>query len=277
MNLPYRLLAVDLDGTMLSSRNTLSEGNCRALNRACAAGVFVVPTTGRLYAGLPKELERIPGIRYCICSNGAVLYDKQTHTVLQRLCMPAQAAADALSLLVSHGGCADVYLDGHAYTSAERYRNPLAHHVQPEHLETFLRSRTPVEDLLTFVREKDQPVEKLFSIFEDPAERQRCWDILTKDPRFMVTTSHRSVIEVNDRRATKGEGLRVLSVLLHIPQAAVMAAGDGLNDLSMIEWAGLGVAMENAEPAVKKQADVITAPCDEDGLAKAIDRWIFSN
>ena len=91
----------------------------------------------------------------------------------------------------------------------------------------------------------------------------------------MVTTSFYNVVEVNDRRATKGEGLRVLSSLLSIPQEAVMAVGDGLNDFSMIEWAGLGVAMENAEPAVKAQADAVTSLCDDDGLAKAINHWIF--
>ncbi len=273
--LPYRILAIDMDGTTLNSHNTLSSRNRNALIRAIGAGVFVVPATGRLYSGLPPELEEVPGIRYYLCSNGAVVYDKADCRVLHQILMPPETAVWALRVITAHGGMVDVYLNGRAYTSRKRYAHPLQYGVQPDHVETFRRSRTPVADLADFLEKQKEPVEKLFSIFQNMQARSRCWDILTADNRLAVTTSFETVIEVTDREATKGGGLRALAAHLQVPQTEVMAVGDGHNDLSMLEWAGLGVAMGNAAALVRSRADVITGNCDDDGLAQAIDRWIF--
>lgn len=273
--LPYRILAIDMDGTALNSSNTLSPANRRALARATAAGVAVVPATGRLYAGLPGELDAVPGIRYFLCSNGAVVYDRPAHRILHQVLLPSALAVSALHLLAAHGGMADVYMEGRAYTSRERYENPLACGVLPGHVGTFLHSRTPVEDLAGFVAGHGRPVEKIFSIFHDMCARAACWDRLTADTRLAVTTSYANAIEITDRAATKGGGLRALSAYLHVPQAQIMAVGDGHNDIPMLDWAGLGVAMGNAAGSVKNHADALTGGCDADGLAQAIDRWIL--
>lgn len=273
--LPYRMLAIDMDGTTLNRHNTLSPRNRDALIRAVDAGVFVVPATGRLYSGLPPELEDVPGIRYYLCSNGAVVYDKADHRILHQVLMRPETAVWALRIITAHGGMADLYLNGRAYTSHKRYAHPLQYGVQPNHVETFRRSRTPVADLADFLEKQKEPVEKVFSIFQDMQARARCWDILTANDHLAVTTSFETVIEVTDREATKGGGLRALAAYLEVPRAEVMAVGDGCNDLSMLDWAGLGVAMGNAVALVQSRADVTTGSCDDDGLAQAVDRWIF--
>ena len=93
---------------------------------------------------------------------------------------------------------------------------------------------------------------------------------------MVVTSSARHNIELNAPAANKGAALRALAEALEIPRERVMAVGDGLNDRTLLEAAGLAVAMGNAHPAIKAIADYVTDDCDHDGAAKAIERFCLS-
>ena len=92
---------------------------------------------------------------------------------------------------------------------------------------------------------------------------------------LILTSSYENNIEINSADATKGKALRYLCQHLGFTSEQAISFGDGTNDLSMIQEAGIGVAMENAEDVVKASADYITASCDEDGVALAIEKFIF--
>ena len=92
-------------------------------------------------------------------------------------------------------------------------------------------------------------------------------------PDIAVTTSVPDNVELNHIDAHKGAALRQLADYLGVPMSATMACGDGLNDVTMLRDAGLGVAMANACPEAKAAADVFTLSCDEDGVARAIERF----
>lgn len=271
-----RLLAIDMDGTALNTRNALTEPTRRALQAAIDAGVCVVPATGRQFHGLPPELGKLRGLRYFLCSNGAVVYDRQQGRTLHRALLPKAKALSALYLLLPASLSVDVYLQGRAFATAAAYADPLAHGVRRAQLATYRACRTPKRDLCAFVRDSGQNPEKLFAIFDDMPARKRCWDALAADPALDVTCSFPEGLELCSCAATKGRGLSALAGALGVPQSSVMAVGDGLNDLSMLDWAGLSVAMGNAPGAVKAHARALTAPCDEDGLALAVRRYILA-
>lgn len=271
-----QLLAIDMDGTTLNSQNTLSPANQETLQRAVNAGVLVVPATGRQFSGLPPELEKVNGIRYYLCSNGAVVFDRQEQKILHSDLMSTEQALLAYSE-ISHwkSSSSDVYIDGKAYTTASRYKDPLAFGVGALHLETYLASRIPVDSLPDFIQQNQLHPEKIFSAFADLAELKTCWNALCAQPEFAVTSSMPNAIEVTNVSATKGGGLKALANILSIPREAVMAVGDGLNDLTMLDWAGVSIAMGNADKTVQQHAHYITATCDEDGLAKAVNHFLF--
>ncbi|MBQ3760312.1 MAG: HAD hydrolase family protein, partial [Synergistaceae bacterium] len=94
-------------------------------------------------------------------------------------------------------------------------------------------------------------------------------------PKLLFTSSVPNNIEINDTKANKGGGLKFLAEYLGIPMSETLAFGDGLNDITMIEAAGIGVAMENAVDEVKAAADYVTLDCNNDGVAEGIKRFCF--
>lgn len=272
-----QLLAIDMDGTTLNSQNTLSPINQKALQKAVNAGILVVPATGRQFSGLPPELEKLSGIRYYLCSNGAVVYDRQEQKILHSDLMETEQALRAYrEISLCKSASSDIYIDGKAYTNSIRYAHPIDYGVDARHLDTFLASRSPLENLPDFIEHNQLRPEKIFSIFKDTEEWQSCWNTLCTWPEIAVTNSISNAIEVTNVTATKGSGLQALAKILQIPQEAVMAVGDGLNDVTMLDWAGVSVAMGNAENDVRQHAEFITDTCDNDGLAKATLRFCFS-
>jgi len=133
--------------------------------------------------------------------------------------------------------------------------------------------RTPIDELKAYLREQNRGVQKLQLFTPDDAlRRQLLKDLTERFGTLSVSTSMPCNIEINDAHANKGEAIASLTAYLGLPMAATMAIGDGLNDRSMIRMAGLGVAMANACPEILAIADEITASCDEDGAALAIER-----
>ena len=133
--------------------------------------------------------------------------------------------------------------------------------------------RTPIDELKAYLREQNRGVQKLQLFTPDDAlRRQLLKDLTERFGTLSVSTSMPCNIEINDAHANKGEAIASLTAYLGLPMAATMAIGDGLNDRSMIKMAGIGVAMANACPEILALADEVTASCDEDGAALAIER-----
>ena len=133
--------------------------------------------------------------------------------------------------------------------------------------------RTPVDELKAYLRERNRGVQKLQLFTPDDALRGQLFkDLTARFGTLNVSTSMPCNIEINDAHANKGEAIASLAAYLGLPMAATMTIGDGLNDRSMIQMTGLGVAMANACPEILALADEVTASCDEDGAALAIER-----
>ena len=270
------IIALDLDGTLLNSNKELSAGNLAALQRAANAGIEIVPTTGRFYGGMPAVIRELPFVRYVITINGAQVADLKTGEVIYKAEIPWQQAIDIMTLLDEHPVIYDCYQDNAAWMTAEQ-KNHIDRIVASPHYRKMLHElRQSVPELKAVLAERKKDVQKV-QFFTDLPE---LWTRMMKElpERFenlCVSSSVSDNVEINQARANKGEALYAPADHLGVERQATLAFGDGLNDLSMLKAAGIGVAMANAEPEAKQVADWITLSCDEDGVAHGINKYCF--
>ena len=136
--------------------------------------------------------------------------------------------------------------------------------------------RQGVPELKAFITQRQQDIQKSQFFTMDAQLRARMLqEIPQRFPDLIATSALRHNVEINTARANKGEAVLALAERLGCGAENVMSFGDGLNDLSMIQAAGLGVVMDNAPDEVKVCADYITADCDRDGVAAAIEKFCF--
>lgn len=267
-----RLIAMDLDGTLLTTDKRLTERNRTAMEKAAQAGIAIVPATGRIYAGIPEEIKALPFIRYLILANGAAVYDRDTDKVLYSAEIPAETVLEVLAWLDGFPVIYDCYQDGQGYMTAEMWERADRYAADPAHLRMIRTLRKPVPDLKEYIRACGRSVQKLQALCET-TEMQAL--VLEKTAaRFSGLVASSSVsrnVEINDARANKGAALQVLCDYLGIGTEATMAFGDGSNDLSMIWTAGTGVAMGNSTQAVLDAADRIAPDNDADGVGCVIE------
>lgn len=269
------LIAFDLDGTILRGDKTVSERSVAALRAARERGALIVPATGRIYKGVPAALREPDIVRYLITINGALVYDAREDAALSRAEIPCELALRVMEHMDTADAIYDCYQDGWGYVSRAMYDLAGTYIPDPHIRELFLRSRTPVEDLKRFIRARGRSVQKLQMHFCDPEARARELALLPRlFPELLVCTSVPSNIEINVRAANKGDALLALCGALGIPREETVAFGDGLNDVSLMEAAGLGVAMANAEEAVLAAADTVCPDNEHDGVAAFLEELL---
>ena len=270
-----KMIGLDLDGTLLNTRKELTERSREALRKAIDQGVLVLVATGRPYTGIPEELRNFPGIRYALTSNGARILDTQTGTVLIEELLRWEDALRALQVMRKYDTLQEIYYDGQGYADRTKLEEIHRYHHNPHMWEYVQKSRIAVSDIMEVIDREKRDMDKVQGLFADMREREQAWQELAKDKRIELVGSLKYNIEINAAGVNKGKGLIRLGELLGICREEIMACGDGDNDVEMLREAGFGVAMENAEEEVKRAADYITETNDEDGVAKAIERFVL--
>ncbi|MCL6599674.1 MAG: Cof-type HAD-IIB family hydrolase [Alicyclobacillus macrosporangiidus] len=239
----WQLIALDMDGTSLDLGLDISPENRRAIRQAIAAGVQVTFATGRRYGGLVQDLARELGMTAPVVTvNGGEVWTPGGELVMRRAHRPEDIRW-LYQLAVSHGA--------HCWATT------------PEGI----LSDDPLPDDL-----EDRIWLKFGFYTEDGAALASLWRALEQAERFELSNSNPFNIEVNPKGVTKAAGLATVCERLAIRPDQVVAVGDSLNDVPMIRWAGLGVAMGNAQPAVKAEADWIADGCEAHGVARVIER-----
>lgn len=273
---PIQIIALDLDGTLLNSDKELSAVNLAALQRAAAAGIEIVPTTGRFYGGMPQVIRDLPFIRYVITVNGAEVADLRTGEVLYRAELPWRQAVDIMRFLDGYPVIYDCYQGNEAFmTAAQKER--IDEMTSSPHYRKMLRElRQPVPELKGVLTERKTDVQKVQFFTRHTEVRQQLMEELPlRFSQLCVSSSLSDNVEINQLHANKGEALRALTRHMGLKREQTLAFGDGLNDLSMLREAGIGVAMSNACAEAKALAQWIAPSCDEDGVAHGINKFCF--
>jgi len=268
--LDIQLIAVDLDGTALNSKKEISPRTMAAIKNALKAGKFVIPATGRSLGSMPKELLEIQGLSYLILNNGSVVALMPgnnfifSHVFRSEIslslfeqfrtypCM-ILAAKPECSML-DHGifGVKDEKMQNR-FMVIKKAWNPL------------------IVDIGKAIHEDPFWVNFFSLIFTDESEWQRVFSFLKKQEGLNVTSSTWCCIDIMPAGIHKGMALCFIAEKLGLEMSQVMAIGDNLNDMEMLQHSGCGVAMGNSVEALKELADRVTLSCDEDGVALAIE------
>ena len=270
----YSLIAFDLDGTLLRDDKSIPQENLAALEKAAARGITLAPATGRIFRGLPPQLKELPFLRYFILSNGAAVYDRQEQRTLVRADIPLELALRCYEYLDTLPVIYDCYMDSAGWMTEALQRRAADFAPDRHYLHMLRELRTPVPELKDFIAARGHDVQKIQFFTRDLDLRDEV--LRTCDQRFPGTVASASCpnnVEINAAGATKGLALAGLCRALDIDPAQTLAFGDGLNDVSMLRAAGIGVAMGNAGDAVKAAADEIAPDCDHDGVAAVVGRF----
>ncbi len=261
-----RLVATDLDGTIVRSDGTVAERTLAAIAAVEAAGVPFVMVTGRPVRWMPDIAEKTGHRGVAICANGALAYDLHTEQVVRSSLLTADAAREVARTLRAA-------LPGIAF-AVERLHSGFAH--EPSYVPRWdssdLRTQAPIDDLLT------DDVVKLLARHEELGSDELLAAAHAAGTAG-VTLTHSSsdgLLEISAEGVSKASGLAALADELRVTAQEVVAFGDMPNDLPMLTWAGHGVAVANAHPEVLAVADEVTASNDDDGVALVLERWFGS-
>ncbi|MBR1390644.1 MAG: Cof-type HAD-IIB family hydrolase [Lachnospiraceae bacterium] len=274
------LLALDLDGTLFNTESKISDANRTALKKAIAEGVTVVISTGRPYVGLPLDDMADIGIRYAITANGSEIFRVPEKEPIYLDGIDAVTGCRLLQELYQNRIHLDAFIQGDAYTQAST-REVAERLDMPASIKYYiLNTRTVVEDLGAYIREKNLTIGKMTLNFMPDGnggytDRARTEQLLKAHPEITYVCGGYHNLELTKAGISKSAGLHLLCDYLNIPGDATMACGDSENDLDIISAAGIGVAMKNAAPIVKAAADYIAPSNDEDGVSDAIYRYIL--
>ena len=282
MKKDIKIISLDLDGTLLDSQKRLSDGNRAALEEAAARGVHIVPTTGRFFGMMPQAVRDLPFVRYAITINGAQVYDRETDNAIVREEIPLDMALDIIRLLDGYDVIYDCYRSNWGWMTESLQAKAEDYATDAHYLKMVREFRNPVPELKEYLKSTaaEGDVQKVMLFARNTPGSESVTKAITdavaeRFPSIKTTSSTWNNLELNISTAHKGNSLKRFAEHLGYTLENCMALGDGTNDLSMIEAAGLGVAMSNAHPLVLAAADHVTASNDEDGVAKAIRDFVL--
>jgi Cof subfamily protein (haloacid dehalogenase superfamily) len=269
-----KLVATDLDGTLLSAEMDITEENRRALVRCIDRGIHVVVATGRSRSSVPQVVRDIEGIEYLICANGAKIYDNRTNEQLYARYLSREAMESVWEVIATGDIMCEVFYDGTPYISVACY-NDLERYGVPGWFADYVRqSRVPVDDLPAFTAEHMDMIENVNFNYGSDEVRAYLLSRLDGGALYELTTSLPFNYEIGGLGVNKAEALDFLCRRLNIAPAETMCIGDNANDEGMIRYAGVGVAMGDAVPAAREAEDFVTLDSDQNGVDYAINRFV---
>lgn len=272
-----RLIALDLDGTTLNSKGHISNLTKKTLEKAIARGIHVVIASGRARSALPADVLAIRGLNYAITSNGSSIYALPHFERIYANDMMPEVIDAVLPIAAGCGFTYEAFISGNAYTARAYYDCPTSFGV-PERMNAYVRNtRTPVASMSDFIREHRHEIEGIDLIVPDTGRKKEIQEQLSQIPNLYLTSSESYYIELAAGTVSKASALHELASRLHINPSEIIAFGDGGNDIELITYAGLGVAMQNAAPSLIAAANDITRSNDEDGIAWYLEKLLQLN
>lgn len=256
----YKLIAFDLDGTVLDDAKNIDPRTIQALADAAAQGVEIVPSSGRVFDAMPAAVRGMPFVRYAITANGAGVFDRQENKLLYEANLTPEYVFGIFDYLEQFDCIVEAFQDFTPYIAECDLDRLLSYYDDNPGIRKLMReTRNPVESVRKTLQAAGTPVQKAQVHFPTKEIKEKMLpEIQRHFPEIIATSSLPLNIEMNAANATKGAGLRVLCEKLGIDISDTVAFGDGSNDISMLRAAGLGVAMKNAPDDVKTAADTVT-------------------
>lgn len=268
----YKLISVDLDGTLLNSEKHVSAENRLAIQKFTEAGGYLVPNTGRSFFEMPAEIRELPGVRFFICSDGSDIYDKETDTHIS-LGMTPEEANTVYREIAEYDTFIMLHYSDNTYVDLDRTDDEtMAHHGMDAFFRAQAHACPHVADFDTFCKTRDD-TGMICIFFADLEKRKACREKLTGMGYCVVSTASHN-LEVFSRKAGKGNAITALAEHLGMPKEALIAVGDGENDVTMFEAVGLALATANGRDFVKDAADAVICTNDEHIIPYIMEKYV---
>lgn len=270
----YKLVAIDMDGTLLNSNNEISKRTRKAIEDATKQGVHIVLATGRILKSAEHYARNIDLNSYILACNGAIIMN-ESRDIIYNQPMNLEIAKRVMELGTELG----IYY--HFYDRSKFYSNIYIKEIANYYNTSTLKLKGQSIDIDIFDDHNELLNRENFEVYKflfiDDAKEKLALlrQELSTFKEINVSSSWDNNLEIMDNKVSKGMGLEFLSKKLNINPKEIIAIGDNENDLSMIQFAGLGVAMDNGDEAIKSQADIVTRTNDEDGVARIIEKYIL--
>lgn len=277
--LAYKLICIDVDGTLLNTKHKITKGTKEILLKAHGRGIHIVISTGRMYTDAEYYSNLIGVKSPVIASNGAFIKEKDHDKVIYKNILGESLSLTLLEVFRKHQ-IKPYFCTPHKFYYgtilfklfyfAAKLLGTRSNKLDMEYVFSWSKWQQVLR------QEKDNIV-KSEIIYRDGSLIQELRNELSQLTELEIVDSSRYNIEITRKGVSKGKAVERLAALYGVKREEVIAIGDSENDISMIEYAGLGIAMGNASERVKEKADYITDSNDNEGVAKAIYKFVFEN
>ena len=268
----YKLIALDMDGTLLDSQKRIGDRTLRAIDRALDEGKQVAISTGRCLAEMRGYHDDLLHVRYFVCASGAIVYDMAKGVRLHEQLMAADVATRCMEIAAIEGAMIHIMSDESIVQRDQK--SVMEEFGMAPYRKLYDTVATQVDDIVSFFASSPFAVAKLNLYHRSKQSRLRTRERLAAVD-VELADSESTSLECSAHGVTKASGVEALCCILGIGMKDVVAVGDGDNDLALLKAAGLSVAMGNAGERVKSKCDAIVADNDSDGCAQAIERFLL--
>ena len=269
------MIASDLDGTLLTNNGTLSEYTYKVLKEAHKRGIKIAVASGRAFHTMPECILNLEHAHFAVTSNGAAIYDLKKNKLLKNYFLKEESAKRVIEYAKGRQLGIELFVDGRAYAEKYYFDHPEKFGFGKKSTNYLFTTRTKLENFEEFFKEHSGRLESIAFILKEPKERLQIREELCKDTDLYITSSHKKIVEFSNSQCGKENALKYLLEKEKCKGENLVAFGNAENDISMIEFAKIGVATANSPKKVKQKADFICASNDEDGVAKFIEEKIL--
>lgn len=269
----YKLIAIDMDGTLLDSENNVSNRTKQAIIKAKEKDVHIVIATGRILKSALHYSKKLDLKNPIVASNGGIMIDEDANVIYKKP-LDKQAIREVVDCADKENIYCHLYDESRFYSS-RKVQDVLDFYSEGSgSMKIDLELFEEIDDILI---EEDLNIYKLLFIDEDYNKLLSFREKISKVKNINISSSWSNNIEAMALDVSKGEALKKLCEILNIKPEEIMAIGDSENDLSMLNIAGLSIAMGNGSDKIKDKVDYITDTNDNDGVAKAIEKFILES
>ncbi|MBR0415121.1 MAG: Cof-type HAD-IIB family hydrolase [Clostridia bacterium] len=266
-----KMIAADLDGTLLNTHSQLSAYTREVLARCAAQNIKLVAATGRAYTAMPACIAESDLFDYAVTSNGAAIYDMHRKALLQDFVLPADSARQLIDFALQERLGLELICEGSAYGEGYYFDHPEAFLFNQRSIDYLRSTRTKIDDLEAFLATRLARLQSIDFVLPAGREKESIAAQFARNIELYITSSHARILEFSAAGCGKANALRYLLEREGTTADALACFGNAENDLEMIQLAAVGAAVANSPPEVLKQVPLHCGDCNADGVAKFIE------
>ena len=289
----YKLVAIDLDGTLLDSHGEVSEENKQAIKKLKDQGAEIVITSGRMSSSIKEIAEEIGAKKYFISGNGSMIYDIEQNKIIYNNTLSKEKVLKIIKICEKNSIYCSINTESSIITNNLAFNTLVYNYENSKKAENKTTKINIVNDLYEYINTTNSsPITKITICDDNQIIFKRMIKIFKEIPEINVLeVSHMSkkviksgtenidikyyYTEITNENVNKWEAIHFLINNLGIKKEETAAIGDNINDIEMIQNAGLGIIMGDSALSTKKLGNIITKSCDESGVAYAINNYVL--